>query len=89
VITKPMMRVLERAFALEVERGLEWAPELKHLPLQVGRSQAVRRCIAEGLLQERSATLGGRLPMSVHGVELTHAGRFAYCATCKDEDEPA
>lgn len=34
-----------------------------------------------GLLAQRTITLGGRMPVT--GYELTHAGRFAYCASCE------
>jgi hypothetical protein len=74
MITKPMMRVLERAFAAEINRAVQ--------PLQLGKSKAVQACVEAGLLEAVEVTLPGRFPVIVRGHELTHAGRAAYCATC-------
>lgn len=86
MITKPMMRILERAFAGEINRAVE--PGQPDIPLQLGKSKPVQACVEAGLLEPVEVTLPGRFPIIVRGHELTHAGRYAYCSTCAGEDDP-
>ncbi len=86
MITKAMMRVLERAFIGEINRAIE--PGQPQIPLQLGKSKAVQACVVAELLEPVEVTLPGRFPVIVRGHKLTHAGRFAYCSTCGSENEP-
>lgn len=86
MITKAMMRVLERAFVAEITRAIE--PGQPQIPLRLGKSKAVQACVVAELLVPVEVTLPGRFPVTVRGHELTHTGRFAYCSTCGEDDAP-
>lgn len=80
-------KVLERAFAAEIERALEHAPSIQHLPLQLGKSKAVRECVGEGYLFECESKLGTALGvMTVPGHELTHLGRMLICMEYAEQE---
>lgn len=86
-ITKPMMRVLERAFAKEIERAVV-PGHVDAFPLQLGKSKAVQQCVDAGFLVPREQPKQSRLgTITFTGHELTQAGRFAYCSTCDGEQE--
>jgi hypothetical protein len=78
--TKAEMKMLERAFAAEIE---------DRLPFQ-SRSDIAHRLAKEGYLQpmtiEHQADRFG--PITVKGWQLTHLGRLTYCASC-DEPSPS
>lgn len=75
--TKAEMKMLERAFAAEVEN---------RLPFQ-SRSEIAHRLARDGYLQpmavEYPADRFGSI--TVRGWQLTHLGRLTYCMSC---DEP-
>lgn len=77
LLTKRELAILERAYSAEINSALSGA-----LPIIQSRSRVAEQLAADGYLQKRTIELGGRLPVTVEGYELTHAGRFAYCATC-------
>lgn len=82
-LTKPVLRVLERIFAAEVEG---------RAPLYMHGSMALKRAMDEGLVEKiqwQHDPKDGLPPVRLTGYELTHRGRYAYGCACKDEPEPA
>lgn len=71
--------LLERAFANEVASALTGAPRL----MQAKATARADALVADGLLAKRTELWRG---IRLEGYELTHAGHFAYCATCDDPD---
>jgi|CXWL01.1.fsa_nt_gi hypothetical protein len=79
-VTKAEMKMLENAFAAEVEN---------RLPFQ-SRSELAHQLAKNGFLQPMEVSFkadrfGG---ISVKGWQLTHAGRITYCQSC-EEPPPA
>lgn len=72
-MTKPQLKLLEKAFVAEYSNAL---------PAQLGRSKQVHWLEKEGYLQPMETVLGGPFPVRVRGHQLTHLGRFTYCASC-------
>jgi hypothetical protein len=67
------LKMLERAFALEIQGGL----------LQ-SRSRQAKRLAEDGYLESISwQDNAGPFRMTIEGYQLTHKGRMAYCETCK------
>lgn len=80
-MNKAGMKLLEQAFAAEVEN---------RLPFQ-SRSMMAHKLAQDGYLQPmetwfRSYKPGSLGPVLVKGWQLTHLGRLTYCASC-DEGE--
>lgn len=84
-MNKRELTILERAFSREIEAALT-----RTLPLLQTKSKLAEKMVADGLL-ERVEIIHGRPPFQVKfsGYVLTHAGRYEYCATCRDEDAAA
>lgn len=83
-MNKKELAVLEKAFDAEVRDALRG----EGFGLIQTRSKLAVELVEKGMLQKKTVKLGGRFPVTVEGYELTHAGRIAYCETCKDEEEP-
>ena len=77
-MTKQELNLLERAFAAEIGAAIEGAPR----PMCT-KSKLAETLVADGLLAKCVEVWRG---IKFEGYELTHAGRFAYCATCAAED---
>ena len=76
----PKLKYLERVWAAEVEG---------RLPFQPGRpSKMLTQLAEEGLIQPMTERMGSAPVCMVKGWQLTHAGRYLYCASCKNEPEP-
>ena len=77
------MKILERAFALEVETALsnmEYGVDLP--PLLQTKSRRAYALAERGYLKYTEHRLGGRFPVKIAGFTLTEKGRQAYCETC-------
>lgn len=74
ILTTAELRALGRVFAAEVEG---------RLPFQ-SKAKIFRELCESGMVEPMEWTLGGRLPVTVSGYQLTHAGRMAYCCSCRD-----
>lgn len=81
-MTRAELDLLERAFESEIEGALTGG-----LHLIQSKSKVAKKLVADGLLANVSVKMRGRFPVTFSGYELTHAGRIAYCATCKDEPD--
>jgi len=79
---KRRLVLLEKAFSQEVKASIS-----NGIHLMQTRSTLADKMVEEGLLAKSSIKLGGFPPVTIHGYELTHAGRFAYCASCRDQSE--
>ena len=77
IMKKQELALLERAFGNEISAALEGSPRLMQT-----KSKLADELVAKGLLSKCVESWRG---MKFEGYELTHAGRFAYCATCEDE----
>lgn len=75
ILTTAELRALGRVFAAEVDG---------RLPFQ-SKAKIFRKLCEAGMVEPMERTLGGRLPVTVSGYQLTHAGRLAYCCSCRDE----
>lgn len=74
LLTKPVRRFLEAAFAAEICGAL---------PYQCRESAAVRRALDEDLIDRVEYLMGsGPFKARVKGFELTHRGRLLYCESC-------
>ena len=77
-MTKAEIRALEKVFAAEVEA---------RLPFQT-KARIYRQLEERGYLKPYARRIGtGWLAVTVSGYALTHAGRIAYCETCRDVEE--
>lgn len=74
-MTRKERYALGRAFAHEVA-GRKYQPR---------RTDTIDALIDGGMLVEVERTLGARFPVTFKWLELTHAGRIAYCSTCRGE----
>jgi hypothetical protein len=72
--TKKVLQALEKVFAAEIEG---------RVPFQ-SRAKVYSSLCDDGLLEPMTMELGGRLPLTVSGYQLTHAGRITYCESCRD-----
>jgi hypothetical protein len=82
-MNKAGMKLLEKAFAAEVEN---------RLPFQA-RSELAHKLAKDGYLQPmetwmRSYAAGNLGPVLVKGWQLTHAGRLTYCMSCEKPSGP-
>jgi hypothetical protein len=66
--------------------GMVFAAEINgRLPFQ-SKAKVFQRLCADGFLQQMQRRAGyGIFAATLTGYELTHAGRIAYCTSCKDE----
>lgn len=80
-MTNDELALLERAFFAEVQAALDGGCRVIQT---YGR--LAEKMVADGLLARAVETLPGRFPVRVYGFVLTHAGRWAYCATCPEPD---
>ena len=85
-VLKRHLRILEHAFAAEIERAMNDGS----LPIQVGSSKPVRECVELGYLEERVAEIvaSNGFVITVRGHELTHRGRLVYCRECEPTPAP-
>ncbi len=79
-MNKQELGLLERAFDAEIGAALDGKPHV----MQTKAITCADGLVTAGLLNKVSTVWRG---IEIHGYELTHAGRFAYCATCEDEPE--
>ncbi len=77
---KTELAALEKVFAAEISNGL---------PFQ-SKAKIYAKLENDGLLERATHVVGAgeRFPVTVTGYMLTHAGRMAYCESCRDEPEP-
>jgi hypothetical protein len=88
LLTKPELALLEKAFAAEIDAALGGSA----VHVIQSKSKVAAKLVEDGLLERATMNLGRRDALGaiiVNGLQLTHAGRFAYCSTCTDEDEAA
>jgi hypothetical protein len=78
-VNKKDIAILARAYECEVYGALMHKPSTMQT-----KSARVDALVADGLLAPCVEVWRG---IRIEGYELTHAGRFAYCETCKDEQE--
>jgi hypothetical protein len=72
-VNKATIKALGQVFAAEVEG---------RLPYQ-SKAKVYAKLHAEGLVEPMERTFFfARLPVTVRGWQLTHAGRFFYCSNC-------
>lgn len=77
--TKAELAALEKVFDAEING---------RLPFQ-SKARIYQTLCNEGLLAPMRRLIGtGPFAVMVAGYELTHAGRFLYCASCDDGEEP-
>lgn len=76
---KHELQILERAFAAEIDGALMGGPGV----IQT-RSKVAKQLEDEGYLSTVTVAYGGRIPVTVTGYVLTHAGRIAYCSTAAE-----
>ena len=77
-MTKKDIAILGRAFDCEVRAALS-----KCSPIMQTKSAIADCLVSEGLLEKSTERIG---IATIEGYTLTHAGRFAYCAICEDEE---
>lgn len=76
---KAHLIALEKLFAYEVNRALD--PTAIGLPMQ-SKAKVFTELERDGMVERAQRTVPSRFgPITVRGWELTHAGRFAYCAS--------
>jgi len=77
---KKVLNALERVFSAEIEN---------RLPFQ-SKASVYRDLLAAGLVQRMESRIGsGWSAVMVTGYELTHAGRYLSCASCRDVEDVA
>jgi len=72
------LKHLERLFSGEIERAMNGGLGVRLHPKTAAKLEAA------GLIERVTTTLPGRFAVTVETHELTHAGRMAYCATCRE-----
>lgn len=77
-MTKPEIEALGRLFSAEIDAAL--SPH--RLPLVQSKAKVFTKLAAEGLAEEVTVTLPGRLSVRVTGWGLTLLGHQTYCANC-------
>lgn len=75
-MNKQQLTILERAFCAEIDAALMGGPGV----IQT-RSKVAKELEDDGYLSTATVSLGGRIPMTITGYVLTHAGRLAYCSS--------
>lgn len=70
---KAHLQILEKVFEAEIN---------DRLPFQK-KAKVMAEMETLGLVEPMQRVLGGRFPVHLSGWALTHAGRIAYCETCK------
>ena len=82
-MNKQQLTLLERAFEAEIAAALSGGPGVFQT-----RSKAAKQLEADGYLSTATVPYGGRMPATVTGYVLTHAGRLAYCSSdlCSAEE---
>jgi len=75
--SKKVLQALEKVFAAEIEN---------RLPFQ-SRAKVYSSLCDDGLLAPMTMELGGRIPLTISGYQLTHAGRITYCESCRNEPD--
>jgi len=75
-MTKQELKILGDAYFREVTAALSHG-----IYIYQTKSKVAKKLVADGYLEEGQTVLGGRFPVTIKGYRLTHAGRFAYCAT--------
>lgn len=84
IATKPQLRVLEAAFAAEIDGALRGGPRV-YQPR--GRDRATAMDLTDlGLLDAIAETVPGWPPVVVSGYVLTERGRIIYCASLPADD---
>lgn len=71
-MTKRHLQLLEKVFEAEIQG---------RLPFQ-SRAKGYKELEAMNLVELGTLKLAGRIPITVSGWYLTHAGRYAYCQSC-------
>jgi hypothetical protein len=74
-MTKRDLAILERVFTAEIEGRLPFQSKSKDLP------RLQQQGMVEPMARDFGADRFGQI--TVHGWALTHAGRIAYCESCK------
>ena len=74
---KRSLELLEKAFAAEIEAATN-----NGIGLMQTKSKIAEKLVETGYLEKASRALGGRLPVTVEGYQLTHLGRITYCSSC-------
>lgn len=76
-VNKRDLQMLERIFTAEIEG---------RLPFQ-SKSKQIQRLAEEGYVEPMTRSFGSDRfgEMVATGYALTHAGRIAYCESCKDD----
>jgi hypothetical protein len=80
-MTKAEHDALGEVFGCEINAALSNRPIVHQ-----GKRKVFCDLVAQGLLVEVEQTLGGRFPVKLSGFVLTEAGRYRYCAGCKDTE---
>jgi len=75
-MNKRELALLERVYETEVRSAIYGGPRLCQ-----ATSRLADAMVDDGLLTKSVEIWRG---VRIKGYELTHAGRFAYCATCAD-----
>lgn len=79
-MNKRELAMLEEAFYCEVESGVTG----KNVMFQK-KNNIVRKLVEGGYLEPVTHQFKDRFGViTCHGYGLTHAGRYAYCATCTE-----
>lgn len=81
IMNKRELQLLEKAFTAEINGALDKVPHIMQT-----RSKLADKLCDEDLLRKVKLTL--RNNVTIEGYELTHAGRWTYCETCRDEPDP-
>lgn len=81
-MTKKELDLLESAFSAEVDSAMSGGP-----PILQTKSEVAEGLVKDGLLEKRQAYLLGWFPVVIEGYQLTHAGRLAYCESCKESGD--
>jgi hypothetical protein len=80
-MNKKSLKLLEQVFLCEINSALS----KDGIGLFQTKNKLADQLVSEGYLERKTVLLPGRFPVSISGYELTHLGRFTYCASCDDE----
>lgn len=75
-MNKRKLALLEKALTSEIDAAIN-----NGIPIMQTKSKLADELVTEGLLIKAEVTIGDRMPITVHGYELTHAGRLLYCSS--------
>jgi hypothetical protein len=82
---KAELAALEKLFVHEINRAFATGLAAQ-CPMQ-SRAKVFRDLADVGMVERVARVIGtGRNAVTVPGWELTHAGRYAYCATCEEDE---